>query len=305
MNGKYGELGSPEAIAKREADFLNATGQTSANVQREQIKSTEEIAADRIQADKDAAALLAGAPASDTGKAVREYNAGLYGPAGSAEAIKRRDDEIAFATTHKGPDTVLMQGDTTIRKKLYETMGTKILPQYMQESKIAGDSMRDMEILDQLDPWSEGPIAGNLVTAFPFLSAFDSQASAFNAIVKRVAPQQREEGSGSTSDIEYAGLLESMPQLRNNPEANDMIREAIKGRAQIALERGRIINEWQKSPNDPNAENILFDRLAALDAKSIINPRLQAMIDAIKEGKKGPQTPGMKTGIVKIEPVGG
>lgn len=291
QNGKFGELGSPEAIKAREDAFMQATGHSGDVIAREQLKSTETLAANEADAKVKAAEALANQAQTTTAKANQDYWNGKYGPPGSPEAIKRRDDEIAYATTHS-PDTIMMQGDTTIRKKLYETMGTKIIPAYMSEAKAAGDMTRDMEILDTIDPSIQGPLVGRLAQMFP---GFSSQAAVFEHIIKRAAPQQRAEGSGSTSDLEYNGMLQSLPQLINNPEANALIRESIKARAAIALERGRVIGEWQRSANDPEAENKLFDRLAQLDAKSIMNPKLQALIDASKE-PANPTAPGAANG---------
>lgn len=301
QNGKFGELGSTAAIKARELAFEQATGHSGDVLAREQLASTEKQAADKAAAEVKAADVLAGRAQTDTAKAVQDEKLGKFGIPGSPDSIAKMNAEIQFATTHKGPDTVLMQGDTTIRKELYTQMGKTLIPQYMQEAAQAGNMTRDMEMLDQLDPFSEGPIAGNIVAAFPFLAAFDSQAAAFESIVKRAAPQTRVEGSGSTSDIEYQGMLDSMPQLRNYPEANALIRETIKARAAIALQRGQIINEFVRSGKDPTADTQLFDKLAQLDAQSIMNPRLQAMLDEIKKTKSGAAAtaPGAAGGGVK------
>jgi hypothetical protein len=221
------------------------------------------------------------APATDTGKAVREYNAGAYGQVGSPEAIARRDAEIKCATTHPAPaSTIINTGESAdLRKEYYKKMGGTVFPQYQTEAVTAGNLSRGMEVLDQIDPSIQGPIVGRVAQMFP---GFSSNASVFESIVKRLAPQQRAEGSGSTSDIEYQGMLESLPQLINNPEANAMIREVVKAQAAISIQRGGIVNQWRSGKL---SEDAAFDKLSQLDSQSIMNPKLQTMIEQIKGSK--------------------
>src|SRR5690606_29736713 len=82
---------------------------------------------------------------------------------------------------------------------------------------VSAGTMQDMQLLDEIITMApQGPITGRLANAFPGVS---SAADAFNSVVKRVAPTLRSPGSGSTSDIEYDGMLKSLPQLSARPEA--------------------------------------------------------------------------------------
>ena len=63
---------------------------------------------------------------------------------------------------------------------------------------------------------------------------------AWNAIVQKMAPQMRAVGSGSTSDIEFKGMLASIPQASQDPAARKMILDTMEGAAKDAMARRDI-----------------------------------------------------------------
>ena len=67
-----------------------------------------------------------------------------------------------------------------------------------------------------------------------------SDIQAFNSIVQRVAPTLREPGSGSTSDIEFRGMLNALPQLSSNPAARTAILDTMEAMARDKQARGEI-----------------------------------------------------------------
>ncbi len=67
-----------------------------------------------------------------------------------------------------------------------------------------------------------------------------SDIQAFEAVIQRLAPQMRAEGSGSTSDIEFKGMLASLPRLRSNPQAREMILDTMEANARYNIQRGDI-----------------------------------------------------------------
>jgi flagellum-specific peptidoglycan hydrolase FlgJ len=67
-----------------------------------------------------------------------------------------------------------------------------------------------------------------------------SDIQAFEAVIQRMAPQMRAEGSGSTSDIEFKGMLASLPRLRFNPQAREMILDTLEANARYNIMRGDI-----------------------------------------------------------------
>jgi hypothetical protein len=107
----------------------------------------------------------------------------------------------------------------------------------------------------------------------------NSAGAAYQSVVKRLAPQMRAVGSGSTSDIEYNGMLESLPNLSNMPEANQLISGMMKAKAGLDVKRADIVTAWRNGDlKDAEART----QLAALNRQSIMTPQLEAMIVATK-----------------------
>lgn len=88
-----------------------------------------------------------------------------------------------------------------------------------------------------------GPMAEALGIKIDGLSDIQS----FNSIIQRVAPTLREPGSGSTSDIEFKGMLSAMPQLSSNPAAREAILNTMEALARDKAARseiaGKILNK--------------------------------------------------------------
>jgi hypothetical protein len=201
-------------------------------------------------------------------------------PEGQA-AYKTRSGEIKFGpagmkvTTNVGTEAP----DGALRKKLDE--GTaKNWTAWQEAGHVSAGQMQDLQMLDELIKVApQGPLTGRLSEMFPGVS---SAGDAFNAIVKRVAPTMRAPGSGSTSDIEYDGMLRSLPALRNNPVANGAISEMMKAKAAINIERSDIISQYSQNQISRNdAEK----RLSELNKRSIMTPAMRQMLAGL--GGKG------------------
>lgn len=67
-----------------------------------------------------------------------------------------------------------------------------------------------------------------------------SDIQAYSSIVQRLAPQQRAEGSGSTSDIEFKGFLKSLPTLTQNPAAREATLNTMEALTRDEMARGEI-----------------------------------------------------------------
>lgn len=87
-----------------------------------------------------------------------------------------------------------------------------------------------------------------------------SDIQAYSSIVQRLAPQQRAEGSGSTSDIEFKGFLKSLPTLSQNPAARDMTLNTMEALTRDEIARGEIATKLAaKEINRLDAEKALRD----------------------------------------------
>ncbi len=181
-----------------------------------------------------------------------------------------------------GGTTVNVGGDTTpdaaLRKQLSEKEGDR-LSKTLGAAMQAGGLAQDFEVIDELVKIApQGPITGRLAQILPGAS---SAGAVFESFVKRIAPTLRVEGSGSTSDIEYEGMLKSIPQLVNKPEANVAIAEAMKMKAQLNIKRGEVIMAYQNQTIDANE---MRKQLAELNRASILSPRLKMMLGEISGG---------------------
>ncbi len=159
---------------------------------------------------------------------------------------------------------------------------------YIDAGSTSAGTMQDMQLLDQLITMApQGPIEGRLAQAFPGVS---SAADAFQSVVKRVAPTLRAPGSGATSDIEYDGMLKSLPQLSSRPEANAAISGMMKAKAQINVERAEAVRAYQ------NGELSLADtrrKISEIESRSIMTPELKALLDATGPAPQGDAPDGV------------
>jgi hypothetical protein len=176
----------------------------------------------------------------------------------------------------QSPSTVINNSagsnEGALKKKLAEKEGESWAG--MQEAaSVSGGMLQDLDALDELLKMApQGPIQGRLAQAFP---GFSSSADAANSIVKRIAPTLRTPGSGSTSDIEYDGMLKSVPNLVNTPGGNNIISATMRAKAQINVEKGQIIAGYQ---NGQITEEDARTRLQELNKRSIMTPEMKQMI---------------------------
>lgn len=172
--------------------------------------------------------------------------------------------------------------DGALRKKLDEKTG-ELWSTYQQTGATSAATMQDMQVLDELIKVApQGPITGRLAEMFPGVS---SAGDAFQSIVKRVAPTLRAPGSGATSDIEYDGMLRSLPALRNNPEANAAISQIMKAKAAINVERSGIIDAYGRGDISAGQAR---SQIAELDKRSILTPELSQAIGNLGGDSGGP-----------------
>jgi hypothetical protein len=180
-----------------------------------------------------------------------------------------------------GPD------DSELRDTLMKAEGD-LWAGYLGTGNQAAGALQDLDMMEQLLQMApQGPITGGLAQRFP---QFDSAAGAFQSIVLRVAPTLRAEGSGATSDIEYNGMLNSLPRLQNNPEANIAIIGMMRAKAQINQQRAAVVQQYQ---NGGMSAQDARTAIAAIDSQSIMTPELERILNAVggDEGQPDAATP--------------
>lgn len=169
--------------------------------------------------------------------------------------------------------------DGALNKALSEAEG-KSWAAYKDAGAVAGSNAQDFAILDELLKVApQGPITGRLADTF---RGFSSAGDAVKSIVKRIAPTLRVPGSGATSDIEYQGMLDSLPSLISAPEANSMILSVMAAKQQINLKRAEVVTAYQNGD------------LGIADARSALNEldRTSILTPAMREALLGLNTSG-------------
>jgi hypothetical protein len=170
------------------------------------------------------------------------------------------------------------ESQTNLNKELAKAEGVTIAT-YLKQGPIAAGSMQDLTLLDEVLQYApQDPITGRLVEMFPGVS---SAGAAAQSIIKRVAPTLRAEGSGSTSDIEYAGMLSSLPALQNYPEANSAIVAMMKAKAAIDIERAQIVRDYANSAQTTEDARAMRSRLSEIESRSIMTPEMRRVIDTL------------------------
>jgi hypothetical protein len=135
----------------------------------------------------------------------------------------------------------------------------------------------------------QGPLVGRLAQMFP---GFSTAGDAFQSVTKRLAPTLRTPGSGSTSDIEYDGMLQSVPRLQNSPGGNQIISQMMRAKSQINIERGEIVAAYQNNQIDDQTARA---RIRELNRRSIMTPEMKQILRGEVVGKQdGP-------GLIDIE----
>lgn len=220
-------------------------------------------------------------PQPDLPASVDEYQYAVS--QGYKGTFQQYQQEMAAAS--RSQTNVTVGGETgTLSKKLDEaealTLGT-----YLTAGAQSASAIGDLQMLDEvLTMAPQGPIVGRLAGTFQGIS---SAADAAQSIIKRVAPSLRAEGSGSTSDIEYNGMLQSLPSIVNRPEANRAISAMMKAKAQINVERAQIVRAFQNSDRSPEATAAMRAALGALDSRSIMTPELRAILGGLSGAPAG------------------
>jgi hypothetical protein len=197
------------------------------------------------------------------------------------EFLKAGKTPLVQVNTGEGSDAALDKALSGEEGKMWST--------YKQASSVSSSNAQDFGVLKELMTVApQGPIVGPLAETF---KGFSSAGDAFQSIVKRIAPTLRAPGSGATSDIEYQGMLDSLPSLKNAPEGNAMILSIMEAKAQVNMERGRIVTAYQNGEMSVGEARQAMDEL---NSRSIITPEMRQALLGIgatgtPDDKEAPQ----------------
>lgn len=211
--------------------------------------------------------------------------AGPMSPAEEAQKIR-----IAQAGRAQNNVNVDTGGTAKLRQSLDEQQGKSWSAQLDAGTASAG-ATQDLDLLDELSKQApQGPVVGRFAQMF---KGVNSASDAFQSVISRVAPTLRAPGSGATSDIEYEGMVRSLPDLKNKPEANQAIMGMMRAKAEINVQRAEVITRYQNGEiTDAQART----ELAGLNRKSIMTPELQNLLKATGEQGDAPRVNDVQTG---------
>jgi hypothetical protein len=283
------EMDRQQVIAEREAqngDPLRKLQLEKAQLEIDQMRNPQLSASDRLAREKFEVDKANSGKTNDIKNyeyyVTREREAGRepLGPLDWETAQRKASASSTNVTVGGEP------GDGNLRKKLDEKTG-ELWSTYQEQGTVSASNAQDFEVLDELLKTApQGPVVGRLAELFPGVS---SSGDAVQSIVKRIAPTLRAPGSGATSDIEYDGMLKSLPALRNNPAANAMINQIMKSKAALNIERAGVVAEYGRGGITAGEARA---RIGELDKRSIMTPDMKAALDGLSgDGEKQPSVP--------------
>lgn len=183
--------------------------------------------------------------------------------------------------------------DAEFFKKFYGGLGTELASVRTQAAQAAGNIPVLSALRELYAVAPTGPISGRIAELFP--EANDVSA-AIEATRVQLAPQLRVEGSGSTSDIEYAGMLQSLGSMRNRPEANQALLDLMLLKAEVMQAKAEVASQVRPSGLSPMDAAQKLDEIDRTMWKQ--SPRLQS-INAIisRSGSAEPTRSGSTGGV--------
>lgn len=119
---------------------------------------------------------------------------------------------------------------------------------YIAEGNAAERKLVDINTMREIHQriGSQGAAANVKEIVGPYAEALGvninglSDIQAYSQVIQRLAPQQRAEGSGSTSDIEFKGFIKSLPTLSQHPAAREVGLNTMEALTRDDIARGEI-----------------------------------------------------------------
>jgi hypothetical protein len=201
----------------------------------------------------------------------------MYPGSEIAEGLYNLKKDNTITKVGGAPQVVIDQSapgaESELRKKLMGKRGEE-LAAHISAGNVAAGRQSDLSILQELAPLApSGPVEGRFAEMFP---EFNDVAAVRQSVVRRIAPTMRVEGSGSTSDIEFNAMLDSFGSLRNTPEANMAISQAMINKAQFDMQRRNIVQQYS---NDQIDLKEMDAQIAALESNFSIPSQVRSILD--------------------------
>ena len=266
------ELRAGEAIRDRGAQRVKA-GDVNKTIEYLEANGMADMAA-IIKANPSAAGNVLSAIAANRLKAPKDNSTNLMK---NYKFMRERgmSHEEALAQIKSGTTINLGEkGKGKFFEKLYGAKGAELGKQ-MEAGAKATEVNYDLQVLFELaDEAPSGAIKGRFAEMFP---EFNDFSAVRQSIIKRVAPTLRVEGSGSTSDIEFEGMIAGLGKLTNSQEANKAIVGIMIEKNNFNIARARIINDWMDAGGDMSVLPEMNKRIRLLEDKLQIEARMNTL----------------------------
>jgi hypothetical protein len=293
------ELRGGDAIRDRGAQRVKA-GNVNKTIEYLKANGMADMAA-IIEANPSAAGNVLSAIAANRLKAPKDNSTNLMK---NYKFMRERgmSHEEALAQIKSGTTINLGEkGNQKFLEALNKGKGTELAAQMAAGAKATEVNMDLKVLFDLAGQAPTGAIAGRFAEMFP---EFNDISALRQSIIKRVAPTLRVEGSGSTSDIEFQGMIEGLGRLTNSQEANQAIVGIMIEKNNFNIARARIINDFWESGADMSKLPEMNKRIRELEDKLQIEARMDTLkskygIDAPE--KKGREEYNPETGELEIK----
>lgn len=142
---------------------------------------------------------------------------------------------------------ITMQSESEFNRKAGGTLAG-VYGKIVEAGDTAAARTSDLSMLRDLSGriGNQGSTANVKIAIGPMANALGikidglSDLQAWQSIIQRLAPQMRAPGSGATSDIEFKGFINSLPQASQSPEARSMIIETMDSMAKDSVAKREI-----------------------------------------------------------------
>ena len=293
------ELRGGEAIRERGAQRVKA-GDVNKTIEYLEANGMADMAA-IIRANPSAAGNVLSAIAANRLKTPKDNSTNLMKNYEFMRA-KGMSHEEALAQIKSGTTINLGEkGNQKFLEALNKTKGTELAAQMAAGAKATEVNMDLKVLFDLAGEAPTGAIAGRFAEMFP---EFNDVSALRQSIIKRVAPTLRVEGSGSTSDIEFQGMIEGLGRLTNSQEANQAIVGIMIEKNNFNIARARIITDFWESGADMSKLPEMNKRIRELEDKLQIEARMDTLkskygIDAPEQTGREVYDPSTK--VIKVE----
>jgi hypothetical protein len=203
---------------------------------------------------------------------VSEADAARYG---IAAATKDDLNKMFTTVTGEKPKKVITaeEPNAELYKELAKKQATSVMTNIDEGTKAANLGVEVNTLKKLVDKVPSGWTPGAVLSTLPGYSA---TSDLFTSSIQRIAPTLHQPGTGSQSDIEFAGVLSSLPKLYNTREGNKAIISIFEAKKDIMLERADISTKILNKEISPEEGQ---KQLMELNKRSVFTPEVKNMLD--------------------------